>query len=276
MSPKYLWNTDFFEWARKQPDNSINTVITDPPYTSFRNKIGENAIQDKSFNLNEFCDEIIRLLNPKGIFISFCSIHLMKDYFKFFEGKLRFRCEQIWDKRPIRTWISYGLPLRHIEYIVYFGEGELDFSKGEQKKGYKRQQFGGNLKETEKNPKNFSSGQYEQFVNILNFKSPSLNRGNKKNKTLLNSNQNSLNGILNLQLNSKINKRRSSHPTQKPPEFSDYFKKIIKKPGKVLDPCCGTGSLICSFKNALGIDINQWIPVDWKVKNYKFRKLDFY
>lgn len=181
-----------------------------------------------------FCKEVIRLLNKKnGVFISFCSIHLLKNYFKYFENKLPFRCEQIWDKRPTRTWIAYSKPLRHCEYIVYFGNGTLDFRTGDIKDKYNRKSFGGSLKNTDKNTKEFSEGQYEQ---IINFQVPMSN--------------------------SKSNSNIKLHPTRKSPEFSEYFKTVLKNPDKVLDPCCGSGALICSFSNAIGIDLREWTPVE--------------
>lgn len=228
----YLWNTNFFEWAKEQPAKSIDTILTDPPYTAFRNQIGENQIKDKSFDLPAFCEECCRLLKENGLFISFCSMHLMKDYFKHFEGKLKFRCEQIWDKRPNRSWIAYSLPLRHLEYIVYFGKGKLDFRTGEKKKKYDRTQFGGMLRNTNANTKEFAEGQYQQ---ILTFPIP--------RKVISEDND---------------DVDRYNHPTRKSPQFSLFFEKVIEEPGFVLDPCCGTGALIWSFKHAIGIDIGDW------------------
>lgn len=193
--------------------------------------MGDELISDESFNIELFCKEIVRLLDKKGIFVSFCSIHLLKDYFNYFENELSFRCEQIWDKRPIRTWISYTRPLRHCEYIVYFGEGNLDFRTGEIGDKYRRSQFGGSLKNTDKNTKEISEGQYEQ---VINFQVPPKSQ----------------------------EPNIISHPTRKSPQFSEYFKKILNNPERVLDPCCGSGALICSFPNAIGIDIREWNPVE--------------
>lgn len=266
MCPQYLWNTDFFEWAKSQNDHTYDAIITDPPYTSFRKDIGEKAISDKSFDLTKFCEECVRLLKPDGIFISFCSIHLMKDYFNYFEGKLRFRCEQIWDKRPIRTWISYGLPLRHVEYIVYFGEGKLDFRDGSIKKKYNRTQFGGELRNTTSNTKKFAEGQFEQIIHFMVPKKEGRSQtdNEKREKKLgkynkLNIKDSDKKKLENQIEQLKIDEIIDVHPTRKPPEFSDYFRRILSKNLKILDPCCGTGSLICSFgDNALGIDVKRW------------------
>ncbi|MHA1755846.1 MAG: DNA methyltransferase [Promethearchaeota archaeon] len=276
MSPKYLWKTDFFKWAKNQPDHSFDAIITDPPYTSFRNKIGEDLIGDNSFNIKDFCSEVVRLLKPDGIFVSFCSIHLMKDYFFYFKDKLPFRCEQIWDKRPYRTWISNSLPLRHIEYIVYFGKGKLDFRNGLRKKSYHRSQFGGDLRSTTKNTKKFAEGQFEQ---ILNFPIPKKTGKSYRDIQKYNNLSNKYKFNNNFEANNEFNEttieRIKVHPTRKPPEFSEYFKKVLVNAKKVLDPCCGTGALICSFKNAIGIDIKEWIPVK-PPSNYKNINLEVF
>jgi tRNA G10 N-methylase Trm11 len=64
-----------------------------------------------------------------------------------------------------------------------------------------------------------------------------------------------------IQIDDKNNKNKYNenynnylHPTKKPAEFSDLFKNIIGSSKNVLDPCCGTGALICTFENnSLGL-----------------------
>lgn len=249
MPATYLWNTDFFTWAKDQPDASFDTIIADQPYGSFQSAIGENAIKDASFDTEAFCNEACRLLKPTGIFAGFCSIYLFRDYFFLFNGKLRFRCEQAWDKRPTRTWISNDLPLRHVEYVAYFGEGDLDFRTGESSRPYTRPSFGGPLKETTRNDRRVSKGQFQQILEI-----PIMHSKQKhKHKAINASNLDSLAAIGNVE---------GDHPTPKPIEYSLYFKRVILDPGRVLDPCCGRGSLIWAFDNAIGIDIAKWTPVD--------------
>ena len=263
--PKYLWNTNFFEWVQAQEDHCYDAIITDPPYTSYRNSLGESLISDESFDIERFCKEVTRILKKDGIFVSFCSIHLLKDYFNFFKDTLPFRCEQIWDKRPTRTWISYSRPLRHCEYIVYFGGGQLDFRTGEIGDKYRRSQFGGGLKNTLKNTKGYSEGQYEQ---IISCSVPAKNKNNlsAQNEFDLYSFVQNGGDLHNNNQNTKGFDKKSnlynSHPTRKSPDFSEYFANVLQHPKKVLDPCCGSGALICSFPDAIGIDIRQWQPVD--------------
>ncbi len=39
---------------------------------------------------------------------------------------------QVWDKRPTRTWVSWGRPLKCVEYVLFFlkGKRKLSFKDG--------------------------------------------------------------------------------------------------------------------------------------------------
>ena len=232
---QYLFNTNFFDWAKSQPDHTFDAIVTDQPYKTHKNKKSENLIKEVSFDTDLFCNECVRLLKPMGIFVGFCSIHLLKDYFQLFHNKLRFRCEQIWYKFPNQTWITYSVPLRQIEYIAYFGDGKLDFRTGEIGKKWERGVFGGRLKGINaKNTKQFSEGQYGQILKIP------ITQSNKNDPL--------------------------DHPTKKPIEFSFMFRQVLGHPERVLDPCCGSGSLIYAFDNAIGLDIGEWNLVKYEKK----------
>lgn len=204
---------------------SIECIITDLPYKAFsKNKFSANKVGDLGFNVKEFCDIINHKLDrQKGIFITFCNILLMKDLFQ--NLSIPFLCEQIWDKRPTRNWIAYSRPLREIEYILYFGYGKLDFRDGTIKEKYNRKGFGQkDLVKTNANTKDFAEGQFRQIVSFP-------------------------------QIKHKI------HPTEKPKEASAMFKQILRlnEFGLIIDPFCGSGNLLHSFENSLGIDIVDYI-----------------
>lgn len=48
------------------------------------------------------------------------------------------------------------------------------------------------------------------------------------------------------------------HATQKPKEFSYFFAKLVGLDKFVLDPFCGSGSLLTAFPKSIGIDIVDW------------------
>jgi len=138
----------------------------------------------------------------------------------------RWRATQIWDKRPTRTWVSWGLPLKCVEYVHYFTRGTFKFSfkDGTVKPKVKRSSFGGKMKaKNRSNPNDVSYGMYSEVIN------PRVPRG----KTRI-------------------------HPTQKPTELSEMFARVVGAESRVLDPFCGSGALISAFPNALGIDLQAW------------------
>jgi DNA modification methylase len=48
------------------------------------------------------------------------------------------------------------------------------------------------------------------------------------------------------------------HPTQKPKGMSEMIAKIVGEERRVLDPFCGSGSLLSAFPNGLGVDLKDW------------------
>lgn len=155
--------------------------------------------------------------------ILFCNSLFKKDLFQALPKGWKFHCEIIWDKgQNFKTWISWTKPLRHIEFILFFKKGnfKFDFWDGSIKKPYKRPQFGGSLKKTERKKLEFSKGVFDEYWLI------------------------------------PLEKIRI-HPTQKPQELSYRLEKIVNaniRGFKVLDCFAGTGNLLKAFDNAMGID----------------------
>jgi DNA modification methylase len=137
----------------------------------------------------------------------------------------KFFTYQIWDKRPTRTWISWSMPLRHCELLFYFKKGKFKFNfrTGNIKPAVRRTNFGGGLKAT--TAPNTASVSQEMYSEIVTF---------------------------------KVNHAAKKHPTEKPIEFSDMFSKIVGENKRVIDPFCGTGNLLHSFRNSVGVDIKSW------------------
>lgn len=132
---------------------------------------------------------------------------------------------QVWDKRPTRSWVSWGRPLKCVEYVLFFlkGDRKFSFKDGTVKPGVRRKSFGGGLKaQGGENTAKVSYGMYEEIVAI---RPP-------RGKTRV-------------------------HPTQKPDEWSQLLAKIVG-PGRVLDPFCGSGALLTAFPDSVGVDLKVW------------------
>lgn len=211
--------TDFFTYPFTE---SIQGIITDVPYKGCLT----NKLEEQDFDVAWFlqkCDE----LTPKDSFlITFSNMAMILDMRSFAKDtNWIFQTYQIWNKEPLRTWIAWSKPLRTCEFILYFTKGnyKLNFKDGTIKEKVNRKSFGGSLKQTSPNTNKKSFGMYSE---ILTYKTP---------KTKI-------------------------HPTQKPTEFSSMFKQVLGQPdGIILDPFCGSGSLLKAFNNSIGIDVKNWI-----------------
>jgi len=110
-----IYNADAFDVLTELPDNSIDAVITDPPYGTTGKK------WDTPFDLELWWEHINRVLKDDGVSVVFAdepfSSQLVVSNIK------NFRYEWIWDK----TYNSGGLhawkrPLKHTEDILVFSK----------------------------------------------------------------------------------------------------------------------------------------------------------
>jgi hypothetical protein len=199
-------------------------IITDPSWKGvFKKKLGEDKLNVykmmKYFDNNTIKDSFL---------IIFTNIQFGFDLFNASkETKWKFHTYQIWDKRPNRTWISWGKPLREVELIYYFKKGNYKFSfkDGTVKPAYKRGNFGGVMKNTTKMNKKVSYGMYSQIINFR-----------------------------------VVSKKERVHPYQKPKDFSDMFLQITGDV-PVTDPFAGSGSLVSAYSNSIAIDMYDWLGI---------------
>lgn len=222
--------SDFFTYLFQ---DSIQGIITDVPYKGCLT----HKLEEQNFDVAWFlqkCDQI----TPKDSFlITFSNMAMILDMRSFAKDTAwEFQTYQIWNKEPTRSWIAWSKPLRTCEFILYFTKGnyKLSFKTGVKKPKVNRSSFGGKLKPTSPNDRECS---WEMYSEIITYKSP-------KNKI---------------------------HPTQKPIEFSTMFKNVIGNPnGIILDPFCGSGSLLHAFPNGIGVDVKDWIhPKSKCLMDYK-------
>jgi len=211
--------TDFFTYPFTE---TIQGIVTDVPYKGCLT----NKLEEKDFDVAWFLQKCDELTPPNSFLITFSNMAMILDMRSLAKDtKWEFQTYQIWNKEPVRTWIAWSRPLRTCEFVLYFTKGnyKLNFKNGEVKPMKKRNSFGGSLKQTNPNTNKESFGMYSE---IVNYHTP---------KTKI-------------------------HPTQKPTEFSSMFKQVLGNPeGIILDPFCGSGSLLHSFSNSIGIDVKDWI-----------------
>lgn len=208
---------DFFEY---QFQEKITAIITDPPYKDCI----ANKLNEQHFDVLKFLQKADDITKKDAVLIVFTNMAMVYDLRLYaHQTNWIYKTYQIWNKEPIRTWVSWNKPLKSLEFILYFIKGDFDlcFKDGTIKPSVTRSSFGGKLKDTTPNSNSRSFGMYSEIVTF-----PS--------------------------------DQHKIHPTQKPKKFSKMFKQIIGDVESVLDPFCGSGSLLHAFPTAIGLDIKDW------------------
>jgi len=180
--------SDFFLY---QFGEKFDGFISDPPYK----KCVRGKLNEAMFDVAEFLEKADQLTKKNAFLICFSNFAMTLDLrTKCQNTAWKFKAYQIWDKsHRVRNWISWSMPLRTCEFILYFTKGtfKFDFKNGEIKPPVHRSSFGGKLKNTNRNDR---ANSYGMFQEIVCFETPA----------------------------DKI------HPTQKPAEFSPMYVGIFK------------------------------------------------
>ena len=200
-------------------EEKFDGIITDPPYKGCIS----GKLEEKAFDIEAFMVNADRITKKDSFLVIFTNFAMSLDLRVIAEKtNWKFHTYQIWNKEPTRTWISWSIPTRTCEFVMYFKKGSFKYSfkNGIIKPKVNRNSFGGKLKETNPNTNEVSEGMYSEIVTYTN-------------------------------------PRGKIHPTQKPIEFSQQFYQMFGDV-KVLDPFCGSGALISKFPSGLGLDIKEW------------------
>ena len=115
MSTFELKNIDCLEYTASMPDNSVDCIITDPPYYS------TDLAFDKALRIDFdlWFKECFRVLKDSGNLISFSDFKLAREI----SSRKEFRYEIIWHKTMALGFLdANSRPLRSHEYILVFGK----------------------------------------------------------------------------------------------------------------------------------------------------------
>ncbi len=134
MYTNRIYNGDALEVLKNIPDNSIDAVITDPPYIYSNKKeysgiaAGIQTYQNIEFMSDGFdlriLDECLRVLKKINI-VLFCSREQLPIYYRYFEHR---HCESqllLWCKNNPAP-ACCGKYLSDTEYILYFYESSVE------------------------------------------------------------------------------------------------------------------------------------------------------
>src|SRR6056297_1377262 len=113
---------DCIEKMKEMDENSVDLVLTDPPYNQTRNE------WDVSFSLEDWFSQLWRVLKPSGLVVMTAqdpfgakAIINQEDYFKY---------DLVWDKVLASGHLnSNKMPMRQHERILVFGKEKGTYNK---------------------------------------------------------------------------------------------------------------------------------------------------
>ena len=210
-----IYNDDCMKVLKELPDNSVDLVLTDPPY-------GTTSIEwDKLLNFDEVWTELKRIMKPKTNALFFGSQPFSSfvvtsniDWFKY---------ELIWNKNKCGSpGLSKYRPNKIHENILVFANesGAVYNPIMEEGEPYVR-----------KSEKGYGSGKNTHGYGFGNKKSfGSKNDGTRYPKSILHASRN-------------FSAQQTVHPTQKPTNLLNWLIMTYSNPGDiVLDFTMGSGS----------------------------------
>ena len=228
VSGSALFQGDCLDIMPLIPDNSIDCIITDPPY-------GTTACKwDSIIPFDKMWEQLNRIIKPNGAIVLFGS--------EPFSSALRmsniknYKYDWKWDKvKPVGHLVAKHRPMQRLEDIMIFGSGKINYypimikrDKDKQSKEYRRTEIMG--------------GKKTGSIKILKDKHPQ--------------------GIIVI---SNANQNGKVHPTQKPLELMEYLVKTYTKESEtILDFTVGSGSTLVASKNLN----RKFIGIEKEVKYY--------
>lgn len=229
-----IYNDDCMKVLKELPDNSVDLVLTDPPY-------GTTSIEwDKLLNFDEVWTELKRIMKPKTNALFFGSQPFSSfvvtsniDWFKY---------ELIWNKNKCGSpGLSKYRPNKIHENILVFANesGAVYNPIMEEGDPYVR-----------KSEKGYGSGKNTHGYGFGNKKSfGSKNDGTRYPKSILHASRN-------------FSAQQTVHPTQKPTNLLNWLIMTYSNPGDiVLDFTMGSGSTGVSAKltgrKFIGVEIDK-------------------
>ena len=215
METNIVYQEDCIEGMKKIPNNSIDLVLTDPPY----NKTNRNE-WDKPIDLKKWWVEIKRISKPNTAIIVFSSQPFTTDLIN--SNRQVFKYVLVWDKKNVSNPLNAKvMPLVYHEDICIFYEKKPVYNpqktNPENKRKWKQYASSKNFGEVKTDSEGFVEGKYPRSILVFS-----------------NANRNGL------------------HPTQKPVELFKYLIKTYSNENQLVLDCfggSGTTAIACIETN---------------------------
>lgn len=219
-----LHNADCFEVMAAMPDNSVDAIITDPPYG-----ITELFFDKQPIDFELWMKECQRILKPSGVLVSFADFNLLAKLRGLSPFKSTY--ELIWQKTMAVGFLNAGLrPLMGHEFIGVFVDGLKASTYNPQKtkgKAYKRTP----IHNQQQLKKRHSTQIYAKCFVVGKHNTT----GDRHPTTIIKA----ANGNY-----------KTPHPTAKPIDLCEWLIKTYSNEGDIiLDPFMGGGSTGIAAKN---------------------------
>lgn len=264
-----LQKGDCLELMKKIPDNSVDTIVTDPPYEYLNHRL------DRIFDEQAVFNEWDRIVKPKGLIVFFGRGESFHRWNCMLNGMGRkFKEEIIWEKNVSSTpFTAIG---RNHETISILGGGKIRKVKvpyfNPEKPNFKKIEMDlKRLSSALKNPKEFSV-----ISNYLKSKQIAFTEPYKSAHSITASGKNLKKPYVSLSvmrqveegirekdvINVKFNRLHFEHPTQKPVALMERLMNLTSDEGDtILDPFMGSGSTGIACKNLgrnfIGMEIDD-------------------
>ena len=124
-----IYNEDCLEGMKRIPDNSINMILTDPPYgmsfrSNYRKNKYENIKNDKDLSwLPVFAEECYRVSKDNSAHYVFCSFHHIDKFKQAFEKHFKVKNILTWVKNNTSMGDLKGDFAPKTEFILFLHKG---------------------------------------------------------------------------------------------------------------------------------------------------------
>ena len=129
MAEINLLHGDCFELLQDIPDESVDMILTDPPYgmsfqSDYRKTKYEKIKGDSNLDwLDDFVDEIYRVSKPNTAHYVFCSFHHIDKFKQAIEKKFKVKNILTWVKNNTSMGDLKGDFAPKTEFIIFFHKG---------------------------------------------------------------------------------------------------------------------------------------------------------
>ena len=219
-----IFNEDCFESLKRIDDNSIDMILTDPPYGT------TSCYWDHKIDVQSMMNEFLRVIKDNGAIVIFSQLPFAADLIN--SARKFFRYEWIWEKTLAAGFLNAKkMPMRCHENILVFYK----------KLPLYNPQFWFSKKIPKKQTGLQASRVYAKFERKELYSSPD---GKRYPRDVIFADS------ITTTLDEDGKFAKHLHPTQKPVELLEYFIKTYSNENElILDPFIGSGSTAIACKN---------------------------